>query len=149
MGVKLGSVQIGRTDPFRRIIIGVAPVLLGMILIFSLFLLIKIGSTPWWQVILVLYLLFEIGNTMFSSRKDIEGSILFIILTVVLPLAISITLYFLSPSLLQSIWSYINQINFGFAIEFFKQAALYLTVPVVLDILIILLTVPLVRRSHY
>lgn len=34
-GVKLGSVEIGHTDPFRRAIIGVAPVLFGMLLIFS------------------------------------------------------------------------------------------------------------------
>lgn len=152
--VKLGSVQIGKTDPFRRIIVGVAPVLLGLILIFSIFLLVKIGSAPWWQVTLAFYLLFEIGNTMFSSRKDIEGSILFIILIVTLSLAISATLYFLSPNFLQSIWSYVSEIrqaccfaiNFEFAVGFFKQASLYLAVPVALDILIILLTAPFLPR---
>ena len=135
-GVKLGSVQIGHTDPFRRMIIGVAPVLLGMVLIFSLFLLVKIGIAPWWQVVLALYMLFEIGNTMFSSRKDLEGSILFIILGLVLSLVAFLVFYFLNFN----IWVYLNNLNLEFAVSFFKQAAIYLLIPVALDLLIIFLT---------
>src|SRR5581483_9511260 len=36
--VKLGSVQIAKTDPFRRALIGVAPVLVGLFLICELIL---------------------------------------------------------------------------------------------------------------
>lgn len=139
-GVKLGSVQIGKTDPFRRTLVGVAPVLLGMVLIFSIFLFVKIDTSPWWQTILVLYFLFQIGNTMFSSKKDIEGSILFVILTVTLTVVISLALYFLAPNLWQNLLIYISKMNFEFMINFFKQAAVYLTIPVALDLLIILLT---------
>lgn len=135
-GVKLGSAQIGRTDPFRRTIVGVAPVLLGMILIFSIFLFVKIGVSPWWQVILGLYLLFQIGNTMFSSRKDLEGSILFVILVLVLSAIIFFALYLLNPVFLQNI----SKLNLNFAIPFFKQASVYLIIPVVLDLLIIFLS---------
>ena len=139
-GAKLGSVQIGHTDPLRKMVIGVAPVLLGLVLIFSIFLLVKIGISPWWQVILALYLLFEIGNTMFSSRKDIEGSILFLILVITVITIILLAIYFLAPSIWQNIWTYINNINFEFSVDFFKQASIYLIVPLTLDLLIILLT---------
>lgn len=139
-GVKLGSVQIGHTDPIRRTIIGVAPVLLGMILIFSIFVLVKIGVSPWWQVLLALYFLFQIGNTMFSSKKDIEGSILFLILTTILTVTVALILYFLTPSVWENLWIYINKINLDFTIQFFKQASIYLVIPLALDFLIISLT---------
>lgn len=138
-GVKLGSVQIGKTDPIRRMIVGVAPVILGIILIFSIFVLVNIGASAWWQTLLALYFIFQIGNTMFSSRKDIEGSILFIVLIVVLGVIISLALYFLTPSLWQNLLIYLNKINFEFMINFFKQASVYLIVPLVLDLLIIFL----------
>ncbi|MDD5415889.1 MAG: hypothetical protein PHE48_02680 [Candidatus Daviesbacteria bacterium] len=146
-GVKLGSVQIGYTDPLRRMIVGVAPVLLGMILIFSIFLLVKIGTSPWWQVILAIYLLFEIGNTMFSSRKDIEGSILFVILILAVAAAILVVLYFLNPALIQKIWLWSNGLNLEGASNFFETASIYLIVPVVLDFSAIFLTKPFAGRS--
>jgi hypothetical protein len=139
-GVKLGSVQIGRTDPFRRVIIGAAPVLLGILLIFSIFLFVKIGLSPWWQVGLGLYLLFEIGNTMFSSKKDLEGCVLFAILVITLITIISLALYFLTPNIAQNIWVYISNINFDMAINFFKQAGVYLIVPISLDLLVVILS---------
>lgn len=140
VGVRLGSVQIGKTDLFRRTIAGVAPVLLGMILIFSIFVFVKIGVSPWWQIILSLYLLFEIGNTMFSSKKDIENSVLFIILILVMFAVILAALYFLNPGFLQATWVYLNNLDLEFAANFFKQALIYLLVPVSLDLLVILST---------
>ncbi len=143
-GVKLGSVQIGHTDPIRRMIIGVAPVLLGMTLIFSIFLLVKIGVSPWWQITLALYFLFQIGNTMFSSRKDIEGSILFVILVLVLFAIILTGIYFLNPAILSNL----SGINLDFTVPFFKQAAFYLIIPVALDLLIITLTKSVCSRKY-
>ncbi len=145
-GVKLGSVQIGRTDPFRRTIIGVAPVLFGMALIFSIFLLVKIGVSPWWQILLSLYFIFQIGNTMFSSRKDIEGSILFFVLILILSLVVLTTLYFLNLAVLQNLWMYLNRLNLEFAVSFFKQAFIYLLIPVALDLFVILLSSPFSRK---
>lgn len=144
--VKLGSVQIGKTDPVRRMIIGVAPALLGMLLIFSIFLLVKIGVAPWWQIVLGLYFLFEIGNTMFSSRKDLEGSVIFVILIFVLTAVIFFALYLWNPVLLQNFWIYLNNLNLEFAVNFFKQAAIYLLIPVGLDLGIIALALPLIKR---
>lgn len=80
-GVKLGSVAIGKTDPIRRAIIGVAPVLVGVLLLFgvgsyfihngSMVQTIELPTLG--KLLLVLYGIFAIANTMFSSAKDLEG----------------------------------------------------------------------------
>jgi|GEM_PF-2857710 len=69
--LKLGSVSIGKTDPFRRTVIGVAPVIAGLACLFTIAFFLSQNSLII-QVIL-LYLVFAIGNTMFSSPKDMEG----------------------------------------------------------------------------
>lgn len=146
--VKLGSVQIGKTDPLRRSIVGVAPVLFGLILIFSIFLLVPIGegTIPWWQTTLALYLIFEIGNTMFSSKKDLEGTIIFAATILILFFAILTAVYFLDKALLQNFWVYLSQLNLQFLIKFFKQAGLYLMVPTILDLFIILFASVFTRK---
>ncbi len=88
--LKLGSVQIAKTDILRRFLIGVAPLLIGSILliiiIYSFFNFFPLTSFEWsWQyvlsVLVVLYGIFVITNTMFSSKKDMEGALgLFILL---------------------------------------------------------------------
>jgi hypothetical protein len=85
--VKLGGVKVAQTDPLRRTIIGLAPVFLGLIIIW-------VFSTFFWQTVIVhypqrtvwivtaiyFYSLLQIGVTMFSSAKDLEGSVAGIIL---------------------------------------------------------------------
>lgn len=90
--VKLGSVAIAKTDPLRRFLIGVAPHLGGMAILVSVFYFLS-PEIPMlnWQTLLIFYLSFEIGNTMFSSGKDMEGALAFFIATAV----ILIILYFL------------------------------------------------------
>lgn len=96
-GVRLGSVAIERTDPFRRLTVGLAPIILGIVLLASLTLVWKqyLGSTlnvdlasvltlnPNWAAVQKLlsspftygyiYASFVIGSTMYSSKKDLEG----------------------------------------------------------------------------
>lgn len=76
-GVKLGSVQIARSDPFRRLLIGMAPFLFGTLIIFGLLYAAETNHmfSHLWFVLLLGYAVFEIGNTMFSSRKDMEGAL--------------------------------------------------------------------------
>lgn len=142
--VKLGSVQIGHSDPFRRALIGVAPVLLGLFCIAAVFLFILLGKaeTPLWQTILGLYLIFEVGNTMFSSKKDLEGMIVFVATFVVLILSITAIIYFLKPELLGTFWTNLSSVKLDFVANYFKSVDTYLLVPVVLDLVIILLTKP-------
>lgn len=78
--VKLGSVQIVATDPFRRALIGLAPMIVGIpILLFALSFLTSLPVS--WernnviQVLIAGYIVFEVGNTLFSSKKDLEGTL--------------------------------------------------------------------------
>lgn len=81
--VKLGSVAIASTDPFRRFFIGVAPILVGMLVLLGMY----VFFFPDFQFVLgikgimYLYILFEVGNTMYSSSKDMEGALGFFVLS--------------------------------------------------------------------
>ena len=72
--VKMGSVAIARTDPLRRFVVGVAP-LIGGLGIMSLSVNYLSGSIFSWQGMLLAYILFQIANTMFASEKDMEGAL--------------------------------------------------------------------------
>lgn len=146
--VKLGSVQIGQTDPLRRTVVGVAPVLMGLLCIGAIFLIIPFGKDiPWWQIGLGLFLIFEIGNTMFSSKKDIEGVIGFLIAITLVLFIILAAMYFLNSSLLLNIWGYLNSLNFDFAAGLFKSISIYLAIPLALDLIIILIVSLLFRKT--
>lgn len=74
--VKLGSVAIAKTDPIRRFLIGAAPIIVGIALIAGSFVFLELnGLNALWKQILFGYILFVIGNTMYSSKKDMEGAI--------------------------------------------------------------------------
>lgn len=139
-GVKLGSVQIGKTDLFRRAVVGVAPILFGILCILMTFYMLReVTHLVWWQALLALYLVFEIGNTMFSSRKDAEGLIGFTVVTLTIVLIVLVPLYFLRPLFLENAWIYLNNLNLEFISNLFKQVDTYLIAPVVIDIVVIVL----------
>jgi hypothetical protein len=88
--VTLGSVKVGKSDFLRESLIGAAPFFSGCALIYCLVaifikpILIGAGYTlgglvthlpalVTWQLMLALYLILTIGNTMFSSREDIRS----------------------------------------------------------------------------
>lgn len=73
--VKMGSVAIAKTDPLRRFLIGVAPILGGLFVLFVSFWYLSFDLAVVWRGALLLYIVFQIGNTMFSSRKDMEGAV--------------------------------------------------------------------------
>lgn len=146
-GVRLGSVQIGQTDPFRRTVVGVAPVLVGIASILGILYFTQTGNQLiLWQLILSLYLIFQIGNTMFSSKKDLEGVIGFLVAIFSVVLIVIIALYFAKPEWLQQIWSYISNLPFEPVVNFFKKASIYLLIPLGLDLMLILFTYPLIHR---
>lgn len=126
-GLKLGSVQFARTDPIRRALIGLAPILLGgalllLVLWYYFSNIFSVADSQWWQHVLVGYILFELGNTMFSSKKDMEG---FIPLAIVVVLLLG-TLYFLGINWIEQAARFLNasQVN-----AFFEQITLLLLVP--------------------
>lgn len=126
-GLKLGSVAIGKTDPLRRFLIGAAPVFAGtLIILFSIYYVYtgSLLSDPKFLLLLG-YIIFEIGNTMFSSKKDLEGSVFFLICSA----SIIILLYLLGVRVS------VETQNFS---GFFNQAAIYMLAPIIIDLLLII-----------
>lgn len=129
--VKMGSVAIGKTDPLRRFLIGVAPLLggLGIILLVTSY----FTHPVFWQGALLLFIIFEIANTMFSSKKDMEGALGFLGAGVVLVILLQV---FRIP-LVQSLFAWIELPGVNL---FFKQASMFLFIALGIDGVSLLLT---------
>jgi hypothetical protein len=89
--LRLGSAQIGLTDPIRLTLIGAAPFVTGTI---ALWLILVVGlglnlshlTLPvfnYWHI-LFYYLIFAISNTMFSSPSDLQAAALPIVLLLII-----------------------------------------------------------------
>ena len=133
--VVMGSVGIEQTDPVRRAIIGFAPVFVGILLIafFVFYFLSENSPVPNpWNFILVLFVVFEIGNTMFSSRKDLEGTIQ---LLFVISVAIIVG-YFLGFKVPDSMFNFFNSEQF---VSIVQKGIKILLFPIGIDLLIILI----------
>lgn len=132
--VKMGSVAIASTDPFRRFLIGVAPLLGGLSILFLLFWYFSPNLTILsWQAALLLYAVFEISNTMFSSRKDMEGALGLLIFIGVI--AAILLLMHVNLWDILSIW-----IENIFVNSLFVAMNLCLGVAIALDLALLLLT---------
>lgn len=127
----MGSVTVLGADPLRRIFIGVAPFLTGTTLILALLSLTQeyhLFNTS--CMIVISYGVFVIGNSMFSSKKDLEGMIIFIpliciILSVYIILGGEIPLHAFSGLITQDI------------IQLFKQGTYSIAFPIILDLIVI------------
>lgn len=130
--LKLGSVPIGKTDPIRRMLVGAAPLIFGILaILLGLYFAISRGMLPGgiWINLTAIYLIFQIGNTMFMSKKDTEGMWVAVFLFVI----IFAVFYFLGVSL--SIQESTNEI----INNVLKQSVIYLSIPIAIDIAILLL----------
>lgn len=123
--VVLGSVAIEQTNIVKRLLIGAAPVIFGLMLILSVvYLVVAHELAVGWKAVAVLgYLVFVIGNTMFSSRKDMEGAWKVVLFIAVLVVAA----YFLGL-----------KVNVELETDVFRHASLYLLVPIAIDSVILL-----------
>ncbi|MEM4720396.1 MAG: hypothetical protein QXZ30_03075 [Candidatus Bilamarchaeaceae archaeon] len=129
--VTMGSVTVIGADPFRRILIGVAPFLTGISLILALLFLTQkyhLLNTPW--IIVISYSVFEISNSMFSSKKDLEGMMIFIFLiSIIVSIYIifggQIPFYVLASSISKDM------------LYLFAQGTYYMAFPIILDLIVI------------
>ncbi len=128
-GVKLGSAEIGKTDPFRRALIGVAPVLFGIsIIIGVLYYLSTSLEVQFWIFLVLFYILFEAANTMFSSKKDLEGTLEAGFLIIGLFAA----LYLLK---FDTIFVWIGEFLIKYEVQI-QKADVFLAVPIMLDFMV-------------
>lgn len=74
--IKLGSTPIAKTDPIRRTLVGFAPFLFGVTLILVIvnFVVTSDYANNTLYILLAIYFIFEIGNTMFLSKEDLKGA---------------------------------------------------------------------------
>lgn len=77
--IRTGSVAIAQTDPFRRTLIGLAPVYIGVIALATLSYFLSQPSNHPAIIAIYIYLLFAVSNSMFSSKEDMKGVIPFTI----------------------------------------------------------------------
>lgn len=144
-GVKLGSAEIGVTDPLRRALIGLAPVILGSALILGLLAylnhLITLNQTSIWAYLIIFILIFELANTMFSSKKDLEGTLGVII----------IAGSFISACYLLGfgwLFNWIGKLYIDHYQSFFQSAIYQLLVPIGLDVAVYLSVKLLIHKTH-
>jgi hypothetical protein len=124
----LGSVEVGKTGFIRRFIIGISPIIFGLILIL-LIIYSLINKTyflpnlipPLVFDIVLMYFLFTIVNTMFSSRKDMEGAWKFFLAVFL----IGIIFYFIGFR--------ITYDSLNFSKDFLQKGSIYLLIPLVLN----------------
>ncbi len=141
--VKLGSVEVAHTDPIRRLLIGIAPIVVGVVLLLAtIYYLtsIQLAMPAWVQMLLLGIIVFELANTMSSSRKDMEGVwplVIFVVVLVVVGLVIGI------PIPLEWI-SYLNQASMQQKMYYCIQV---LFVPIGIDVGAIVLSKLLLRSS--
>ena len=145
-GVKLGHVEIQKTDFFRRALIGFAPVFIGLaVLVGGVYFLnqqfFQKGDYPIWLTITMFYLVVVIGNTMFSSRKDLEGTLSFVVLII----AVLGATYLLG---FKDFFVFLRNNLIDNQSSFYRSLALFLAVPVIGDILVYILAKLLVKKMY-
>jgi hypothetical protein len=142
-GIKLGSAEIGITDPIRRSLIGIAPVLIGLLIIigglylFSSNLLLG-KSYSIWIYLAIFYALFVVGNTMFSSNKDLEG----VLGVVVLIVSVLIAIYMLGFS---GLFVFLGNLIHNNSSYIYKSN-LFLLAPIAVNLVIIGFTSLVVKK---
>lgn len=110
--VRYGRAQIGKTDIFRRSLIGLSPLLAGLATLWIIyFLLLSPLPTSFSEILIFmqqpivwlgLYLTFFISTMMFSSRKDLEVLLVSVpVLTILIALSLQAFIFSLTFLLVQ------------------------------------------------
>jgi hypothetical protein len=128
--LRLGHVEVAKSDFLRRFLVGIAPILFGItILIGSVYLLFTFNKTH--EILFIIgegILVFEVANTMFMSKKDMEGS-----WKVWIALGLIVVILYVLGIQGQSIVTILQSNN-----QFFTHISEYLAIPIVLDLFLIL-----------
>lgn len=69
--IKLGYVLYEKKDVFRSIIVGIAPVIVGLLFFWWMSALQPFENTNWFFRAFLVYVIFIISSTMFSSKQDL------------------------------------------------------------------------------
>jgi len=147
-GVILGSVEFEKTDPIRRSLIGIAPMIGGILVI---------GLVVWfgrqntilnldliWQIgllLLTFYLIFTVSNTLYSSKKDLEG-----VWIIVLIACVVFVLMIMNKT---NNWGLFSWLPYQFINQHILQACLVLTVSLLVNLFVSTVLSWVLRRHKY
>jgi len=131
--LKLGSVQIEKTDPLRKTLIAVAPVIGGFLAILvSVYIIRTYFSESYLLIFLTILFIYQVSNTMFSSKKDLEGTGVFIVFIVAL---IGVLWVFEIPVL-----SFLFESSYGLFLQaLLTQGFYYFGIAIAIDIFVVVL----------
>jgi len=132
--IKLGSVSVAESNILKEFIIGVAPLFVGIIFILSIvyFFLIPNSGFAILKIIISLYTIFVISNTMYASRKDFDAALPFLVSLIIL----GIVFVVVGIRVPQITLEWLPALDMT---RIFYTGFLFLAVPVVIDLTIILL----------
>lgn len=82
--IKTGSVMIGHSGPLRRYLIGLAPMIVGLVALTALAYFIDWAQWFTWLNLLLVYLLLAVSNAMFSSSEDLKGFVPFALTIIIM-----------------------------------------------------------------
>lgn len=146
--LKMGSVMVSQSDPMRKFLIGIAPFVVGVGVLISLMFMYTryytfqsaFQSIQGFGIFIgVLFIVFIITNTMFSSKKDMEGVVeLLIGAAIIFLLLYLVQLHperFIFYMLESKYWQKIAQ-----------TVVLFLIAPLAINILVILITHPITKK---
>ncbi len=127
--IQLGSVGIVKPDPIRRLLIGVAPFIFGTILVLlGIQFFYYLDITSWLLIGIFVYGLFTISNTMFSSKKDLEGALELVLAL----LLVGWLIFIFKPNLP------LPNINFNPLFFLFEISSKILIIPLIIDLIILI-----------
>lgn len=151
--LRMGSVQVAKTDIFRSMLIGVAPVIVGTIVLITVLIFFTgyisgslfISRFNVLVTAAVAWAVFVVTNTMFSSKKDLEGALVFLAVILFLGSVICLMLVilkidFVSPAL--------DFLNTPFIADGAGNVSGLLLAPVVLNVFIFSLARIIVRKIY-
>lgn len=130
--IKMGSVEHQKCDLVRSLLIGAAPFIIGSLLIYFAVHYSTSHNPAFdnWITWAVGFLVFQVGNSMFSSRADMDGSAKFLIILIL----IACLAYFFGWRVS---WEQLDQSIPGSVVNVIRQANFFLLAPLVLDVIII------------
>jgi hypothetical protein len=118
--IHMGSVTYYHKDPFRGFLVGIAPFITGILLLYMLFLLRPIILGQWWGFVLWGYAVFAVASTMFTSPADMKDAPVVLLFF----FALAIGIWFLSPHVYIVIGSWLSTEQVA---SFFSQVNWYLS----------------------
>lgn len=131
-GIKLGSAEVGKTDFIRGSIIGLAPLIFGGgITLYLVYFIISSGNINIWAVLVLVFLIFELSNTMFSSKKDLV-SVLELVVFITIISVVMIYFKFYEPF----IFMYGELLGIASSVQVFS---FYLLIPILIELIFLLL----------